>query len=488
MRIRKPLITVGLTLAAALTAAVGSASAGGPTMSLGAAEDAVRADDLVQTQAQFAMLGLAGMNSVRITSNWLPGLTAPTDAELATLHNVEGAALLTGIRVYVSVYSPGSKTTPLTPEARTQFASYAAAIVGAIPSFDDIIVANEPNLNRFWLPQFNADGTNASAPAYLALLSETYDAIKAVDPTARVWGGATSPRGSDRPEGARQTSSPTAFITALGAAYRASGRTLPIMDGYAHHPYPDNSAQSPDFTHPKSTTIAIADYDKLESLLTTAFDGTAQAGSTLPILYDEFGIESVIPSGKASLYTGTEPATTKPVDETAQAAAYQRALQIAFCQPNVAGMLLFHSVDENELGAWQSGVYYADNTPKSSLVAVHDAFRRTKGGSIARCPGLALDVTAPKVKFPAQAAFKRGVRTVKFSCSLDCIWQLRSIRASDGVGTARVRGYGRAGDAIVASLQGRKLGTQPVKLVLTLVHPVNPGPEWTRASAPLATR
>lgn len=487
MRIR-PLIALIATIAAVPVLQPGTASAGGPTMALGAAEDAVRAADLVQAQTQLTMLRLAGMNAVRISSNWVPGLTAPTDTELATLRNVAGAAQLTGVRVYVSIYSPGSKTTPLTPEAQSQFASYSAALVAAIPTFDDVIVANEPNLNRFWLPQFNTDGTNASAPAYLTLLSQTYDAIKAVDPTVRVWGGATSPRGSDRPAGARQTSSPTAFITALGAAYRASGRTLPIMDGYAHHPYLDNSAQSPDFAHPNSTTIALGDYGKLESLLTTAFDGTAQPGSTLPILYDEFGIETVIPPGKAASYHGNEPTTTKPVDETAQAAAYQRALQITFCQPNIAGMLLFHTVDENLLGAWQSGLYYADNSPKSSLVPVRDALRRTRGGSIAHCDGLALDVSATKLKFPAPAPFKRGIRTVRFACTLDCSWTLRSLRASDGVGTARVRGYGRAGETVIASLAGRKLGRQPVRLVLSLIQPVNPGTEWTRQSAPLATR
>ena len=53
--------------------------------------------------------------------------------------------------------------------------------------------------------------------------------------------------------------------------------------------------------HPNSTTIAVADYDKLVSLLGTAFDGTAQQGSTLPIYYTEFGVESQIPAPKASL-------------------------------------------------------------------------------------------------------------------------------------------------------------------------------------------
>ncbi|HET9243451.1 MAG TPA: hypothetical protein VFN99_08395, partial [Gaiella sp.] len=333
------LVAIGLTLAV-------PARAAGPTMTLGVAEDAVRAPDLVATRATMAQLRLAGFTAVRVTSNWLPGLTAPTRNELTVLRNIEAAARLSGIKVYVSVYHPGSRTTPLEPAAQAEFAEYTATLAAAIPTFDDVIVGNEPNLNRFWLPQFGLDGTNASAPAYLSLLAKTYDALKAVDPKLRVWGGALAPRGSDRPGGIRPTSSPTAFIQAMGAAYRASGRATPVMDGVAIHPYPENSSTSPGLAHPRSTSIGLGDYDKLVGLLGTAFDGTAQAGSTLPILYDEFGIESVVPTGKRSLYSGNEPTTTKPVDESKQAAAYDLGLKLAFCQPNVVGMLLFHSHDE----------------------------------------------------------------------------------------------------------------------------------------------
>ena len=257
-----------------------------------------------------------------------------------------------------------------------------------------MIIGNEPNLNRFWLPQFNPDGTNAASPAYLALLARSYDAIKAVDPTTRVWGGALAPRGNDRPFTIRDTHSPVVFLRDMGAAYRASGRTLPIMDGLAFHPYASSSGEDPGAPHPKSNTIGLGDYDRLIQTLAGAFDGTAQAGSTLPILYDEFGVESKIPSGKAKAYTGAEPATTHPVDEATQGQYYGRALQLAFCQPNVVGMLLFHSQDEAALASWQSGVYYADGTPKTSLYAVRDALARARGGSIARCEGLGLQVTA----------------------------------------------------------------------------------------------
>ena len=91
------------------------ASAGGPSMALGTADDVVRADDLVGTKAQMTMLRLAGFRAVRISSIWRPGLAAPPAGELAVLRNVEGAAGLSGIRVFVSIYAAGSRTTPLTP-------------------------------------------------------------------------------------------------------------------------------------------------------------------------------------------------------------------------------------------------------------------------------------------------------------------------------------------------------------------------------------
>jgi len=455
-------------------------------MIVGAAEDVVRSSDPAVAKAKMTLLRLAGFDAVRVTSYWQPGLAAPTPEEAQILQNVDAASQATGVRVIVQVYHPGSRTTPLTDQAREEFAQYAGALVSAFPSFREIIIGNEPNLNRFWLPQFNPDGTGASGPAFFNLLARVYDVVKTVAPDVTVWGGALAPRGADRPNGIRHTTSPGAFLRDLGAAYRASGRTRPIMDGLAFHPYADSSAQAPDTPHPTSTTIGLADYDKLIAALGAAFDGTGQTGSTLPILYDEFGVEAQIPAAKAPLYSGTEPATVQLVTERVQAHFYATAMRLAFCQPNVTGLLLFHTEDERGLTGWQSGIYYADGTPKTSFWSVRDAMRRVRGGSIGRCSVLFLDVQANDVRPPTLDEIRSGEAAVSFSCSLDCSWQVRMLRAS-GAQALALRGYGLAGVPVRAELP-RKLGPGPVSFEITMQSPFNPGTPSVVLTGPVVLR
>jgi hypothetical protein len=344
-----------------------------------------------------------------------------------------------------------------------------------------VIVGNEPNLNRFWLPQFALDGTSAAPAAYLALLARTYDALKAASPEILVYGGALSPRGSDRPGGSRPTHSPTRFIRELGVAYRASGRDRPVMDAFVIHPYADNSSQSPATAHPNSTTIGVADYGKLVALLGEAFDGTAQPGSELPIFYGEFGVESVIPTGKASLYTGTEPTTTKPVSESTQAAYYEEALALAFCQPTVGGMLLFLSRDERARSAWQSGIHYVDGTPKTSRARVTEALDRTTGGSITRCPGVQLPVRPTSLRFGTRSAARRGVFKVSFACDLDCRYWVRLENAATHATKLATKGSAEVGEPVQADLGTRRLKAGTYRYTIRLVHPVNPAPATVRA-------
>lgn len=479
-----------LGILAALGAVLGLAApcvaTAGPGFIAGAVEDHVRASTIVEAEAKMVTLRVAGFRAVRVTSYWTPGLTKPSDGELEVLENVGAAAARNGVRVYVTVMHPGSRTTPLTEEARGGFASYAAAIVRGAPSLRHVIVANEPNLNRFWLPQFALDGSNAAAPAYLALLVRTYDALKAAAPDVRVYGGALSPRGADNPAGSRPTHSPTKFIRDLGIAYRASGRDRPVMDAFVIHPYPDNSSQPPTVAHPLTTTIGVADYGKLVALLGEAFDDTAQRGSDLPIFYGEFGVESEIPAAKASLYTGTEPATTRPVAEETQAAHYEQALALAFCQPTVEGMLLFLTRDERARAGWQSGVFYVDGTPKTSLARVREALDRTTGGSIARCPGVQLVVRPTFLRFGTRSAAKRGVFRATLRCDLDCAYHVRLERATTRSTKLVARGRAEVGELVQIDLGSRRLAPGQYRYTLRLVHPVNPASPTLRQGPPFA--
>jgi hypothetical protein len=475
---RLPLLSALGGLVALVAPGLANAGAG---LVVGAVEDDVRASSLVEAEARMTGFRLSGYRAVRITSYWTPGLTRPSDEELRTVQNVSDAAMRNGVRLYVTVMHPGSRTTPVTDEARADFASYAAALVREARSVEHVIIGNEPNLNRFWLPQFGLDGSSAAPGAYLALLARTYDAIKAASSSVTVYGVAVSPRGTDRPDGARPTHSPTTFIQGLGDAYRASERTRPVMDVFAIHVYADNSSVAPTVAHhPSSTSIGVADYEKLVGLLGTAFDGTAQPGSTLPILYGEYGVESDIPASKASLYTGIEPATTKPVTEDIQAAYYRQALSLAFCQPNVVGMLLFLSRDERGRANWQSGVHYVDGTAKSSKRLVTRALDRTTGGSIARCPGIALPVKTSYLRFGTRSAAKRGAFRVSFSCDLDCRYRVRLENADTRATRLSARGSAQVGELVQADLGKRRLKPGRYRYTLALVHPVNPAAPTVR--------
>jgi len=354
---------------------------------VGALEDTVKIPDPAAAEARVALATRAGFNALGLTTSWAPGQTEPQAAELTLLRNVADAARRRRIQIYLSVYAARPRDAPVTADEQDQFGQFVATLAHDLPSVRDFVVWNEPNLNRFWLPQYDASGQDVAAPTYVALLARTYDALKAVSPRIRVIGAAVSPRGDDNPSAPRLTQSPTVFIRDMGRAYRASGRTKPLMDVFAIHPYLQRSALPPTTRHPLGTSIGIADYEKLVRLLAAAFDGTAQPGSTLPIAYTEFGVQSTIPAAEQAAYTNLHsPYALDAVDESTQADYYRQAFELASCQRNVVAILIFHLNDEIDLNHWQSGVYYADLKPKSSLDPVRDAAEEAERGKLGSCP------------------------------------------------------------------------------------------------------
>jgi hypothetical protein len=310
----------------------------------------------------------AGLSAVALSAVWKPGASA--DADLPPLRRAVRAAEAEDVDPILAVYQLSSAT-PTDDQSRASFVAYAVALVKALPAVRTVIVGNEPNLNLFWLPQFDDSGADVAAPAYERLLAQSYDALKQADPKLTVVGGAVSPRGGDDPSAKRQTHSPTKFIEDLGAAYRSSGRTRPLMDMFSIHVYGEAPRIPPTLAHPRSTSIGIADYRKLVALLGKAFDGTAQPGSTLPIVYGEYGVETTVPPAKQDEYRGEE--VIPAVDPQTQARYYRKAIELAACQRNVKMLLFFHVLDEQPLTGLQSGLYYLDGSPKPSAQAVRQA-------------------------------------------------------------------------------------------------------------------
>ena len=249
------------------------------------------------------------------------------------------------------------------------------------------------------------------------------------------------------------------------------------MDGFAFHPYGDNSSAAVDLPPTDSDHLALVDQTKLVRLLGKAFDGTSQVGSGLPILYDEYGIESIVPQEKAVHYAGTEPATTLPVDEFAQAAAYAQAMKLAYCQSNVAGILLFHARDETGLSGWQSGLYYPDGTPKSSLGVVRDTMDAISSGALGKCA----------VAIKPVVAFAPRTRTISLRCDRDCVYRARLVRLPAGSITAWKNGRSTPGSRQSFQL-GVRVAPGRYKLSVTFVHATRPGIVVVRSSAEFPVR
>jgi hypothetical protein len=357
---------LALLVAAVLLAGCGSSSR---PLVVGAVDDAARFGD---AGAAMRLAASSGLDAIALSAVWKRGETAPPPVDLAALRRAVTAAKANGIRPIVAMYS-FSGDTPSSAADRADFAAYGAGLVQGLPGLRDVIVGNEPNLNLFWQPQFDDTGGDAAAVAFERMLAASYDAIKATRSDVQVIGAGLAPRGGDNPAAARQTHSPTRFLLDVGAAYRASGRTAPIMDALAIHPYGESARIPPSFTHPHTSSIAIADYDKLVRILDEAFGGTGQEGKKLPIVYGEYGVETAIPPAKAGVYTGRE--LVPPATGALQASDYAEAIHLAACQPTVEMLLFFHVLDETRREGLQSGLRYADGSPKPSLAAVRDTKR-----------------------------------------------------------------------------------------------------------------
>jgi hypothetical protein len=340
-------------------------------------------DNLMGRPAQtIAVARDLGVRAFRLSLVWEPGRTHLSPAARAGLDNAVVAA--GGTRLVLAIYGEGGLA-PLSPADRSNYCTYARNVLEQYPQINDVVIWNEPNLAYYWWKQFNADETSAAPADYEALLAHCWDLLHAFRPGVNLIGPVVSLWGNDNPEALSNIShSPLSFIRKLGEAYRASGRARPILDTFGHHPHPASADERPWKRHDASVYVSLGDWGKLMNALTEAFEGTAQPipGEGPSIWWLEVGYQTLVDEDKKHLYRGTEswrgavpafvggepdfPAPSAESPAPDQATQLIDSVRLSYCQPYVEAFFNFLLWDEPQLGRWQSGVLWADGSPKGS--------------------------------------------------------------------------------------------------------------------------
>ena len=357
--------------AGAATDGAGTARAAAPPISYGVADDRSKYSD--DGGASFyAELSGAGLTENRWTLAW-DASDPTTIAELPFVERAAPIAQATGVHVVLALYS--KKASQHDPVG---FCTWAAQVVTTVKQWGitDFIVWNEPNTRLYWVPQQGAGA------AYEQLLATCYDAIKAANPDARVIGMGLSPRASTS-----ESTEPLVFLRDVGKAYRRSGRTTPIMDQLAIHPYPNpnSPADSPDVGYPDPNRYGIPNLDRVKQTVYDAFNGTGQPTTISRLNPLTFRIDEIGWQVDTSGLTGyVNPENVRTVSQQRQSQYLTRMVDGYFaCDPTVTDVLLFLLVDEkyrngrdetNKVvgGGWQSGLIEVDGTQREAYATMSE--------------------------------------------------------------------------------------------------------------------
>ena len=223
----------------------------------------------------FSELRQSGLSANKMTVNWDPD--RPLEIrEKPFLDRSIPWATAQGIHLSFGIHIGKARAITGSPRALDQFVEWLRLVARTYPQVTEFVVGNEPNLTRFWQPQFDRRGRGASGIAFASFLARSYDALKEVNPEITVVGVGLSPRGNDMPRAKSNVStSPVRFIRDLGIGYRRLRRDKPIMDVFGFHPYParDRDPLAKGYRWPNA---GVANLDRIKQALWDAFNGTAQ--------------------------------------------------------------------------------------------------------------------------------------------------------------------------------------------------------------------
>jgi len=315
-----------------------------PRLLVGVDDDTLKwtADPLGVVRWQQAL----GAQAVRV---WVPwhGETKPSGPRLTELARTEQAARKTTVVLAVFGFA---HNTPRSGQQQARFCAYARSSLALVPDARAVVVWNEANSPTYW---------NGTPAQYAALLARCYDALHR--------------KGLTVLDSTASAHAPEAFLRAVGAAFRASGRTRPLVDAFGHNPYPASASEPPTAVHAPGF-VGEGDYARLARVLYAAFGGAPK------IWYLEDGFQTAVPARLRSHYNGRENVPTiTPAQHAQQLAA---AIRLASCQPDVHAFFNFELVDETRLVGWQSGLIWRGVHRKPAAASFKTAARQAASG----CP------------------------------------------------------------------------------------------------------
>ena len=273
------------------------------------------------------------------------------------------------------------------PTRSSDLADFAQALAGrysgrypGYPAVRLFSVWNEPNLEQFLAPQFDARGRSVGPAAYARIARAVYDGVKRGNPDALVAVGETSAHGHDKPGagGVQDSHSPVRFARLV-----SEQRPRVRFDAWAIHPYPLYPAAGP-AGRIRWPGVGLTSLRRFGRALDRWF-----GRHETPIWVTEYGFE-------------TRPADPLGVPLADQARFAAQTLRLAAGDPRVR-MLVWFVLRDQRGNPWQSGLIDAQGRPKPALARFAASARRLdaqdpvvpRGTKRVRVPALELAYYTP---------------------------------------------------------------------------------------------
>jgi hypothetical protein len=229
---------------------------------------------------------------------------------------------------------------------------FARGLAARYPQVRRYSVWNEPNLEQFLAPQFDAAGQSVAVQLYAELFRAAAAGIREGNPDALVAAGETSARGRDVPSTgpAQDSHSPARFARLLSEV-----RPPLAFDAWAHHPFPTSPDQPPD-QRTRFPTVTLLSLGRFGRALDDLF-----GRRRIPLWVTEYAHE-------------TQPEEQLGVPRELQAAYAEQALSLVAAVPRVE-LFVWFTFRDDPTNRWESGLLDRDGRPKPAYARFAAAAR-----------------------------------------------------------------------------------------------------------------